>query len=208
MRCQVSRVDPVLLDLPNQASHPQLLTRAMKRALAILTVIAAIVTIAGAATPTPTPAPIVLFGKYYREAKLVRVYHDTGLADLASKDGRVTVPIAALPEPLKSQAVARAKDQAEHDADRIARETKAASERAANPGATEAVIHIVHVLPEGILGVTDGGLKVLLKDHPNAANLADGERVTFRGVPEGLYKYQTTLGTEATARIYRVIPRN
>lgn len=79
--------------------------------------------------------------------------------------------------------------------------------RERTPGEIQTLVRVVQVLPEGLLAARTDGQIILLQDHPDAGKVADGESISFRGRPEGVFKYLTALNVEATARVYRVISR-
>lgn len=153
------------------------------------------------------PETVFFQGKYYRDAKL-RGVTAAGMAEISSLDGKTSVPITSLPASMKAEATAWQKRKAQQEAERATRETAAGDQQKANAGTIQTVVRVISVLPDGILATTDAGVKVLLKDHPDAKNAADGEKLSFRGRAEGVFSYETALGTKATARIYRVVSRD
>jgi hypothetical protein len=164
-----------------------------------------LIPLAATALAAAVPKETVLFkGKYYREARVDSVNLD-GTAEIRSKDGSATVAIASLPGSLRAYATAEYEKKLKKKAVEAAREEKAAAFREANKGTVQTVVRIVNILPQGILCMHDDGRKILIQGHPNQAGLADGEKISFRGTPEGVFKYKTTLGTEATARIYTYV---
>ena len=70
------------------------------------------------------------------------------------------------------------------------------------PGEQVSGGRVLQIIPDGVLLNTSDRI-VLLKGL-NSTNLADGDRIEWRGMAEGVFKYTTALGVESTVRVFRV----
>lgn len=105
------------------------------------------------------------------------------------------VPVAALPPALAAEARRMADETAAAQGNPLLAKPLA-------PGETYGGGRVLQIIPEGVL-LNDGTQIVLLKGI-EAGALADGEKIEWRGTPEGVFKYVTAQGVQATVRIIRV----
>jgi len=146
-------------------------------------------------------ATVMYAGKYYRDAE-IRIYGENSVTVYSEKDGRGEVPITALPPAMKTEVAAwkarRAKETAmPSSAAKPAKPTPV-------PGPElNATVVVSQRLDDGVL-CRDGERTIKLTGHPREKELADGNQISVRAVPTGVFRYKTADGTTATVRAYQV----
>jgi hypothetical protein len=143
-------------------------------------------------------ADFLYAGQSYTAARVESVKGD--LAKIRGSGGvRGAVPVSVLPPALATEAR------------RMAAEAAAGAARNAGnpllskplaPGETYGSGRVLQILSEGVL--LNGGEQVMLLKGLDAGGLADGEMVSWRGIPEGVFKYVNTQGAQSTVRVIRV----
>jgi hypothetical protein len=145
---------------------------------------------------TADPKAIVwLNGGAIRLHKIMDVRGDQ--IDFLTTDARsVTFAWSTLPPQ------ARAAFTAEREQAIVEKEQRAQAELDRLAGVVSGSGHVLRIMRDGML-VTFKGKVILLRGHPLAREVADGDLINFRGTPDGLFRYIAGQDGEATVRAYR-----
>src|SRR5438105_1346068 len=112
-------------------------------------------------------------GESYKNAMVSSV--KDGMAHIRATGNRAgVVPISARPQVLKERALAI---QAENEQTK----TRWAKASPTPAGQIQTTVRVIQVMAAGVLATTSDGQTILIRNYPGAENIADGERVTFKG---------------------------
>lgn len=135
-------------------------------------------------------------GRYYKNAKVLAV-NPSGTVNISSKEGQATVPMSALPEPMRSQTAAWAQEQ-------VLKQKRRAAADATRDLSTFLIGRVVQIGGDGILmEITTG--KIMLKGLPAGKKIAVGDAIHVRGAADGAFDYINPQGTKELVRVYKFL---
>ena len=146
---------------------------------------------------TPDAKAIVwLNGAAYRLHKIVDVSGDQ-VVFLTTDARSVAFTWSTLP------AQTRAAFGEEREKEIAAKQQREQAELDRIAGVVSGSGYVLQIMRDGGVLMTFKGKVILVRGHPLAREVADGDPINFRGTPDGLFRYNAGVEGEATVRAYR-----